>query len=187
MNILILTPSSTGNTWTTRTIELEHMPRAGDFIATGDTDEGDWYEVRATAQIPKGGKFEAKIIAVGTTEAQLWEQALSAKTTSDPSQWQDRYRLVTEEEAAAIAKVHPRTIRRLIDKGKLPAVNYGLGSKKIYRVKPEDLGMVQPVALPPPPQRRQRRATPQLSAAPWPPATAVGLEPDPYTPRPKPR
>lgn len=65
--------------------------------------------------------------------------------------------LLTEHEAAALAKVHPRTIRRLIDKGILPAVNYGMGSKKIYRINAADLGTVQPVAKPAGPQRRQRR------------------------------
>lgn len=77
--------------------------------------------------------------------------------------------LLTEHEAAALAKVHPRTIRRLIDRGILPAVNYGMGSKKIYRINAADLGTVQPVAKPAGPQRRQRRVTPAVSVAPWPP------------------
>lgn len=76
--------------------------------------------------------------------------------------------LLTENEAAAIAKVHPRTIRRLIERGKLPASNFGMGSKKIYRINADDLGSVQPcVAVAP--QRRQRRAVAAASVAPWPP------------------
>lgn len=80
--------------------------------------------------------------------------------------------LLTEHEAAALAKVHPRTIRRLIDRGMLAAINFGMGSKKIYRIKPEDLGSVQPVAKPAGPQRRQRR---QL-------VSTFAREPAPYVP-----
>jgi len=45
--------------------------------------------------------------------------------------------LLTEKEAAIIAKVHPRTIRRLISGGKLPALNFGNGGRrKVYRIDP---------------------------------------------------
>jgi len=82
--------------------------------------------------------------------------------------------LLTEAEAAAVAKVHPRTIRRLIETGKLAAINFGMGSKKIYRIKPEDLGSVQPVEKPAGPQRRQRRERIIAPRAPaWPPIKAT--------------
>lgn len=78
--------------------------------------------------------------------------------------------LLTEAEAAAIAQVHPRTIRRLIERGHLPASNFGLGAKKLYRIKAEDLGSVQSVQPPAPPQRRQRRQRQLVTSGPaWPP------------------
>ena len=84
--------------------------------------------------------------------------------------------LLTEAEAAALAKVHPRTIRRLIEKGFLPASNYGLGRKKLYRIEASALARVQVAepSAPAEPRRRRRRAV----AAPtngkvWPPVQAA--------------
>jgi len=78
--------------------------------------------------------------------------------------------LLTETEAAAVAKVHPRTIRRLIDKGLLPASNYGLGRKKIYRIQRADLARVQPAEPPPPTERRRRHVAPAATQGKvWPP------------------
>lgn len=81
--------------------------------------------------------------------------------------------LLTEAEAALIAKVHPRTIRRRIDDGTLKACNYGTGGKKLYRINPADLGDVQPNAVPAPPERRPRRQRRQrelvTSGPAWPP------------------
>lgn len=83
----------------------------------------------------------------------------------------DVIKLLTEEQAAQVAQVCPRTIRRLIDRGVLPAVNYGLGRRRIYRIHPDSLAKVQPVQPPPPRERRRRRvvATAATGKA-WPPA-----------------
>jgi excisionase family DNA binding protein len=69
--------------------------------------------------------------------------------------------LLTEKEAAIIAKVHPRTIRRLISGGKLPALNFGNGGRrKVYRIDPAALLNVQPVHLPLPRERHRRSQLP---------------------------
>lgn len=66
--------------------------------------------------------------------------------------------LLTEHEAAKAAKVSKWTIRRLIEKGKLRAANYGTGCKR-YRIDPADLLNVQPFDLmPQEPQRKRQRA-----------------------------
>jgi len=67
--------------------------------------------------------------------------------------------LLTIEEAARIAGVCPRTIRRLYDAGKLPAANYGTGRKKVLRIDPAVLSNVQPFEPPPPRESRRRRRT----------------------------
>lgn len=79
-------------------------------------------------------------------------------------------KLLTEEQAASVAGVHPRTIRRLIDKGLLPASNYGLGRKKLYRIDPAALTNVQPAQPPAPRERRRRRVRVEATAGlVWPP------------------
>jgi len=66
--------------------------------------------------------------------------------------------LFTEHEAALATKVSERTIRRLIEAGKLRATNYGMGKKKLYRIDPADLLNVQPfVVIEPEPRRRRSR------------------------------
>ena len=68
--------------------------------------------------------------------------------------------LLTEAQVAALAQVHPRTIRRLIDRGKLPALNFGNGRRKVYRIDPAALLNVQPVHLPLPRERHRRSQLP---------------------------
>lgn len=77
--------------------------------------------------------------------------------------------LLTEAEAATIAKVHPRTIRRLIEKGKLPAANYGLGRIRKYRINPADLFTVQPVQPIIRERRIRREKRADTAGKAWPP------------------
>lgn len=65
----------------------------------------------------------------------------AVETTPTPDR--SRVELLTEAEAAAIAKVSKKTIRRLIVAGRLPAVDYGSGRHHNYRINPEDLLRVQ--------------------------------------------
>jgi excisionase family DNA binding protein len=65
--------------------------------------------------------------------------------------------LLTEHEAARAVKVSKWTIRRLIEKGKLRAANYGMGCKR-YRIDPADLNAVQPFDLMPQEPRKRQRA-----------------------------
>lgn len=84
--------------------------------------------------------------------------------------------LLTEDEAAAMAKVHPRTIRRLIEKGLLPAANYGLGRKKLYRIAPSALASVQAAKPPAPVEPRRKRRAVAVATTPgraWPPTAAA--------------
>ena len=50
--------------------------------------------------------------------------------------------LLTEKEAADLAKVSKWTIRRLIEAGRLRASNYGSARRKVYRIHPDDLRQV---------------------------------------------
>jgi excisionase family DNA binding protein len=68
--------------------------------------------------------------------------------------------LLTESQAAGTAQVDKRTIRRLIQDGRLRAIDFGSGKRHHYRIDPADLRAVHPVAEKPattlPPSRRRR-------------------------------
>ena len=53
--------------------------------------------------------------------------------------------LLTEKQAADVAGVSQKTIRRLIDDGRLAAVNYGTRDRKCYRIQPDQLLQVAPL------------------------------------------
>lgn len=79
--------------------------------------------------------------------------------------------LLTEREAAVMAKVSIRTLRRLIQRGKLPALNYGTEKRKSYRINSDDLLGVQPVENPLS-ARPPARKPPQVEKTVWPPGAA---------------
>lgn len=70
--------------------------------------------------------------------------------------------LLTETQAAREAQVDKRTVRRLIETGRLKAVDFGSGKRHHYRIDPADLkgiaaGPVETGADRLPPVRRQHR------------------------------
>ncbi len=67
--------------------------------------------------------------------------------------------LLTEQQAADAAGVHRKTIRRLIEQGRLKAADYGTSRQHNYRVHPDDLARVSPLpdTATVTPQLRQRR------------------------------
>jgi excisionase family DNA binding protein len=71
--------------------------------------------------------------------------------------------LLTEAQAATAAQVDKRTIRRLIQDGRLRAVDYGSGKRHHYRINPDDLTDIKPPStltpLPRAPRRRPARAS----------------------------
>jgi excisionase family DNA binding protein len=76
--------------------------------------------------------------------------------------------LLTESQAAAAAQVDKRTIRRLIQGGRLRAIDFGSGKRHHYRIDPAELHAVQPVGEKPAttlPSRRPRRHRPLCSLA----------------------
>jgi hypothetical protein len=154
------------------TVDVARIPMAGEFIMIENNGVEIWHRVQLVAMVPMGD-IAAKVLTVWMSKAEARKYA--ERNEPEPS-WKRQYELLTEEEAAAVAKVHPRTIRRRIDAGELPASNYGSGAKKIYRIKPGDLAVVQLSEPPPGPERRRRRYVPATSAAPWPPP-AVGQQP----------
>jgi excisionase family DNA binding protein len=89
--------------------------------------------------------------------------------TSDPVQHGPNLTLLTESQAAAAAQVDKRTIRRLIQTGRLRALDFGSGKRHHYRIDPAELYSVQPVVektpITPPSPRRLRHQPPcSLSA-----------------------
>lgn len=88
--------------------------------------------------------------------------------------------LLSEAQAAQAAGVSRKTIRRLIEKGRLRAADYGTGGHHNYRINPSDLVIVQAGSAgdggdeaPTPPGRRARAgrrksAEPQAVADLWP-------------------
>lgn len=83
--------------------------------------------------------------------------------------------LLTEIEAASIAKVSKWTIRRLIERGTLKASNFGTDKHKVYRVHPEDLRAMNAPSAPMPMERvrrRRNRTQPASADEVWPPVAA---------------
>jgi len=95
------------------------------------------------------------VIALKLTELEIRERAFQ-EPTYDLLDSLSRYRLVTETEAGKLAGVSSRTIRRLIEKGLLPAHNFGMGRRRVYRVDPALLQRVQ-LVQPHAPRIRMRR------------------------------
>jgi excisionase family DNA binding protein len=84
-------------------------------------------------------------------------------------QHQPNATLLTESQAAAAAQVDKRTIRRLIETGRLQALDFGSGKRHHYRIDPAELHAVQPVVdkpaiTPPLPRRRRQQPLCSLSA-----------------------
>jgi excisionase family DNA binding protein len=79
---------------------------------------------------------------------------------ADSVQYQANATLLTESQAAAAAQVDKRTIRRLIETGRLHALDFGSGKRRHYRINPAELHAVQPVVgktpITPPPHRRRQ-------------------------------
>jgi excisionase family DNA binding protein len=77
---------------------------------------------------------------------------------------------LTEEQAAKEVQVDRRTIRRLIDSGRLKATDFGSGGRRLYRIDIADLkaianpGHNDKTAMPLQPTRSRRRARSALLA-----------------------
>lgn len=56
--------------------------------------------------------------------------------------------MLTESQAAELIQVDKRTIRRLVQTGRLRAINIGCGSRVHYRIDPEDLRQILPPETP---------------------------------------
>lgn len=87
----------------------------------------------------------------------------------------DTIKLLTEREAAIIAQVECRVIRKMIERGDIAATNYGTTHRKMYRIHPDAL--IPCSSSPPITERRPRKAhatptTVQNSAPVWPPKAA---------------
>jgi len=70
--------------------------------------------------------------------------------------------LLTEEQAAELARCSARTIRRLISTGRLDARDFGTGKHHNYRISPDALARLND---PQPKPRRQRRSTRRSSSS----------------------
>jgi Helix-turn-helix domain len=85
-----------------------------------------------------------------------------------PSDTRDAATLLTERDAAREAGVSTKTIRRLIQRGRLEAIDYGNGSRHTYRIKLGALAALkqQPGKVEAPAHRRRirRRAASVLPA-----------------------
>ena len=71
---------------------------------------------------------------------------------------------LTETEVAQMVKVSKKTIRRLIQAGKLPAANWGTGKRSNYRIHVDDVAAFgrRDQADDPRPARIRRRHRPPL-------------------------
>jgi excisionase family DNA binding protein len=157
-------------------IELARVPAVGEFIATDSNVAGGGYQVQLVVWMPVDAPFAATIIGqvLSLDDLHALASVISPSASATTAQV-DALRMLTVEEAGKFAKVSPWTIRRLIERGKLPASNFGSGRRDIYRIKLEDLSRVQPFQ-PPPPRERPRRRTVAANVPSrnvWPPEDVV--------------
>lgn len=83
-------------------------------------------------------------------------------------------RLVTTEAAGELAGVSESTIRRLIEQGRLKALNYGSALRPKWRIDTDDLWRVQdPTPTPAPVRRRHRMITPPVDLSQYRPRATV--------------
>ena len=94
-----------------------------------------------------------------------------AASKEQPASNATSFRLLNEKQAADVAGVSPKTIRRLIETGRLKASDFGTGRHHNYRIHPDDLALVErgtpipsepPMLMPPDRSNRRRR---QVSSA----------------------
>ncbi|MGE5607803.1 MAG: helix-turn-helix domain-containing protein [Bacillota bacterium] len=172
MKMLLLVRSSDDRSWETRPIELSELPREGEHIATSDKRDADWFRVQLVARVPEGQEFAAKVVCQKIGQIEIHGMTLANPAVRREGASERRGELLTEREAAERTGVSRWTIRKLIEGGKLTAMNFGTPRRKIYRVDPAALLAMQPVQAPTPRERRQRRyhpTTPQSSGPAWPP------------------
>lgn len=78
--------------------------------------------------------------------------------------------LLTEQEAAQIAGVSRKTIRRLIEQGRLEASDYGTAGQHNYRIRPDALANLGMNAAPAPAKEPPQAAMPAAEITPPVPA-----------------
>jgi excisionase family DNA binding protein len=96
-----------------------------------------------------------------------WEDSLAAADPTPQAPVASPDDLLNEVDAAAVAGVSRKTIRKLIEEGRLQAIDYGTKGSRHYRIKREALANVSPrpkKPAPPPRQRTRNVARPSASA-----------------------
>lgn len=184
MQILLHTRTASEFDWQKKPITLSRLPATGEYISVqGDGNEAMWHEVRLVVHVAGAREIEAEIYCnrIGPTVMRrlAWTSTLRQSETTLPTVAQSdepsssSLVFLTEEQAAQVAGVDKQTIRRLIEKGRLKATDFGTGKRQFYRIAPEDLMAVTPrlqdeslqpqEAIAPPTRRRRRVRQPSAS------------------------
>ncbi len=137
--------------WECHRLELHRLPAVDEFIAMrpdGGTD-ARWHQVQVVVHVPFGSECEAEVYCTECGPNQPRRIAYGS-TMPKPESIQEQggqdgiqRKLLSEDEAAEAAGVDRKTIRRLIEAGRLAAADYGTGKKKLYRINRDDLPTVQ--------------------------------------------
>lgn len=83
--------------------------------------------------------------------------------------------MLTEKEYAELNKVCPRTVRRLIESGRLAASSFGSGKRPMYRIDPAAKPTAAPAEPAPAPRGRRRRVTTSPGDTSWRPKATTPL------------
>ena len=168
MKLLLHSRTADQFDWSRETIELIRFPNVGDYIKVPAVDgDSDHHEVRMIVHVAQGGDVEAEIFCVKVGPTQIgrlgWKNTLGRdQVPAEEPDNQPSVMMLTVAQAAKAANTSERSIQRLIQSGRLAAVEYGTGKRnKSYRISVEALAAVKPLekpeAAPQVPHHRRRR------------------------------
>ena len=137
MRILLHTRTPPELDWAHRSIELVRLPVVGECIAL-TTDSGakpTWHRVRLVVHLAGNTEHEAEVycerLSDITTQREAWATSEATAEPHDPAPL-----LLTLPQAAKAAQVSAKTIRRLVQAGRLKASDFGTrGRRSEWRMR----------------------------------------------------
>jgi hypothetical protein len=170
MRVLLHTRTAQELDWARHTIELRQLPRDGEYISTNrEGREAEWHRVRLVIHVADADEPRAELYCLSVTDNErrllMFGQDVSAPAVS-PDERNSEPFLLTLKQAETAAGTSGKTLRRLIQAGRLHAVDYGTkGGRHEWRISREALASVKPAAQDenadtPARARRRRISTP---------------------------
>lgn len=138
MRVLIQTRTAGELDWTKGIVELVRLPAIGECVSAsvGEGQKRAMHKVLLVVHVAEAKDHDAELYC---------NRLVPADAEAMPT----LPLLLTIQQAARAAQVSERTIRRLLESGRLKGANYGTGrDRSDWRLTPDALADVQPVAQP---------------------------------------